>query len=477
MTQFSDLGLVAPLQKAVRDAGYVHPTPIQVQAIPDVLAGRDLLGCARTGTGKTAAFALPILQRLAAGGSPPETGARRARAARNARAPRALVLAPTRELAAQIAESFATYGAGLPLDTTVIYGGVSQNPQVRALQRGVDVLVATPGRLVDLMGQRHARLDAIEVLVLDEADHMLDLGFLPDVRRILAAIPKRRQTLLFSATMPPPIAKLAAAVLHDPVEVFVTPAATPAEEVEQRVHHVERANKPALLASLLEDPAVERALVFTRTKRGADKVARLLNREGIPAHAIHGNKSQGQRERTLGGFRTGRVRVLVATDIAARGIDVDGITHVVNYELPNVPETYVHRIGRTARAGASGIAISLCSGEERELLRDVEKLIRRTIAAIGAPVHDRAEPARTRGKSGGRARGGQAGSGARDTRRERVRSGGPRRAGGDSSRRPGAGGRGRGGSRGGAALVGARPASAPSTARSSPGETSFGAGL
>jgi len=369
-TSFSQLGLVEPLQRAVREAGYTRPTPIQVRAIPHLLGGRDLLGCARTGTGKTAAFALPMLQRLAG---------RRA----SARSPLALVLVPTRELAAQVALSFQTYGRHLRSSVAAIFGGVGQGPQVNALVRGVDVLVATPGRLLDLMQQGHARLDRIEILVLDEADHMLDLGFLPDVRRILSAVPKRRQTLFFSATMPPPIRELAERILDRPLEVQVTPPASTVEEVEQRVHFVERSGKAALLSELLRDRTVERALVFTRTKRGADRVTKRLVQDGIPAQAIHGNKSQGVRERTLRGFRGGSVRVLVATDIAARGIDVDDITHVINFELPHVPETYVHRIGRTARAGASGVAISLCDGEERALLRDIEKLIRREVPVRG----------------------------------------------------------------------------------------------
>ncbi len=377
MITFSNLGLVEPLQRALRDADYTHPTPIQAQAIPHLLEGRDLLGCAQTGTGKTAAFALPILQRLSsqAGRAGP-------------RGPRALVLVPTRELAAQVAASFVTYGKRLTLSVAVIYGGVKQGSQVRALERGADILVATPGRLLDLMSQRIVKLDRIEVVVLDEADHMLDLGFLPDVRRILSATPKRRQTLLFSATMPPPIAALADGILVRPEKISVTPPSSTVEEVEQCVHFVSQNGKGGLLAKLLADRAVERALVFTRTKRGADKVARQLAKDGIPATAIHGNKSQSQRERTLSSFKGGKTRVLVATDIAARGIDVDGITHVVNYDLPHVPETYVHRIGRTARAGARGVAISLCSSEERTLLRDIEKLIRSKVTPVGRYEED-----------------------------------------------------------------------------------------
>ncbi len=373
MTSFATLGLIAPLVSAVRDAGYSTPTPIQSQSIPELLEGRDLLGCARTGTGKTAAFALPILQRLNANpyrGSP--------------RPVRALVLVPTRELAAQVCESFRRYGSELQLVSAVIYGGVGQGPQVSALRRGVDILVATPGRLVDLMGQGHLRLDKVEILVLDEADHMLDLGFIPDVRKVLAVVPRKRQTLFFSATMPPPIAKLASTILSQPVQVIVTPVASTTELTEQSVRLVDKAAKARVLAEILGDKSVESALVFTRTKRGADRVARRLGQDGIPAEAIHGNKSQNNRERTLEAFRARRIRVLVATDIAARGIDVDGITHVVNYELPNVPESYVHRIGRTGRAGATGIAISLCDAEERPLLRDIEKLLKRELPKSGS---------------------------------------------------------------------------------------------
>jgi len=374
----------------VRDSGYTTPTPIQEQAIPHLLEGRDLLGCAKTGTGKTAAFALPMLQLLSAGGR---------RAAPNT--VRSLILAPTRELAAQVAESFETYGRGLKLSVAVIFGGVSQGKQVAALHRGLDVLVATPGRLVDLMGQKHARLGAVEILVLDEADHMLDLGFIPDVKRILATLPRKRQTLFFSATMPPPIQKLADGMLTNPIKIFVTPPASTVEQIEQRVHFVDRASKPTLLAQLLSAPEVERALVFTRTKHGADKVARRLVQGGITAAAIHGNKAQNNRERTLEGFRAGRLHVLVATDIAARGIDVDGITHVVNFDLPNVPETYVHRIGRTGRAGATGIAISLCDREEREFLRDIEKLIKRSVPVVGTDTSRGRERAPTPGAGPG----------------------------------------------------------------------------
>ena len=378
MTRFSDLPLDEPFQRAIADAGYETPTPIQAQAIPHLLQGRDLLGCARTGTGKTAAFALPILQQLSREGA--RTGIR------------ALVLVPTRELAAQVAESFRTYGAHVRLSVAVVYGGVSQSAQVRSLQRGVDILVATPGRLVDLINQGHARLGGVEVLVLDEADHMLDLGFIPDVRRIIAKVPAKRQTLLFSATMPDAIAKLADGLLHDPVKVMVTPPATTVELVRQSVHHVSGLDKPDLLASILSQPGVDSALVFTRTKRGADRVSKRLAASGIPSLAIHGNKAQNVRERTLRSFKDGTARVLVATDVAARGIDVDGISHVINYDLPHVPETYVHRIGRTGRAGAEGIAIALCSDDEKPLLRDIEKLIKKPVP-VAAPVPFTRSPA------------------------------------------------------------------------------------
>jgi ATP-dependent RNA helicase RhlE len=388
VSHFSDLGLLPALEGAVREAGYATPTPIQAQAIPFLLEGRDLLGCARTGTGKTAAFALPILQHLAAAQRPVA-----------ADTVRCLVLVPTRELAAQVAESFRSYGAGLDLRVAVVHGGVGQEPQCRALARGVDVLVACPGRLVDLLGQRRANLSRVEVLVLDEADHMLDLGFIPDVRKIVAQVPRRRQTILLSATMPAPIVGLAESLLVHPAKVYVTPQATTVDAVEQRVHFVESGAKGELLARLLGDRDVERALVFTRTKRGANRLAQKLAKGGIPAEAIHGNKSQNARNRALDGFKRGEPRVLVATDVAARGIDVDGISHVINYELPEVPETYVHRIGRTARAGASGVAISLCSSDERGHLRGIEKLIRRAVPVASQPAgraraHGRAQVSR-----------------------------------------------------------------------------------
>ncbi|MGH6896752.1 MAG: DEAD/DEAH box helicase, partial [Geminicoccaceae bacterium] len=368
MTSFADLGLSAPLLRAVRAESYTTPTPIQAKAIPHLLAGRDLLGCAQTGTGKTAAFALPILHRLSG-------DSRRA----GPKACRVLVLTPTRELAAQIRDSFATYGGYLELSCTVVFGGVGQDRQVKALARGVDVLVATPGRLLDLMGQGLVRLDRLEVFVLDEADRMLDMGFIHDVRKVIGALPKQRQSLFFSATMLPEVVRLAGSILNDPVKVEANPVASTTELVEQRVMFVEKADKRPLLGRVLKDGAVSRALVFTRTKHGADRVVRQLAKDGVAADAIHGNKSQNERTRVLERFRSGAGRVLVATDIAARGIDVEGITHVINYDLPNVPESYVHRIGRTARAGRSGIAISFCDAEERAYLQDIEALIKTRI--------------------------------------------------------------------------------------------------
>ncbi len=370
MTTFTDLGLAAPLLRALGDAGYDTPTPIQAQAIPAVLEGRDLLGIAQTGTGKTAAFALPILQRLMAqGGRPPRGGCR------------ALVLSPTRELASQIADSFKAYGKHLGFSVTTVFGGVGHGPQRRALSAGVDIVVATPGRLLDHLAERTVRLDHVQTFVLDEADQMLDAGFLPAIRKVVAAVPKQRLTLFFSATMPAEIGKLAAELLKDPVRVEVTPVATTAERVAQRVLHVEAGGKRGLLAELLRAPGVERVLVFARTKHGADRVVKQLEQDGLAAHAIHGNKSQGQRENALAQFKSGRAPILVATDIAARGIDVAGVSHVVQYDLPDTPESYVHRIGRTARAGASGEAVALCAPDEIEKLRAVEKLIRQQIPA------------------------------------------------------------------------------------------------
>lgn len=368
---FSDLHLISPILRAAEEIGYKEPSPIQRKAIPPVLAGRDLLGCAQTGTGKTAAFAMPILQRLSAA---PARGA--------GRPIRALILTPTRELALQIDESFADYGRHLPLTHCVIFGGVSQNPQVERLRRGVDILTATPGRLNDLIGQGYIDLGRVEIFVLDEADRMLDMGFVHDVKRVITHLPKERQTLLFSATMPREIEELAGSLLRRPEKVMVTPPATTVESIAQSVYFVDKGNKRHLLAKLLQDPDVTSALVFTRTKHGADRVVRELARAGIAAMAIHGNKSQNARQDALGKFKDGRVRVLVATDIAARGIDVSGLSHVFNYDLPNVPETYVHRIGRTGRAGRAGVAISFCDCEERAYLADIEKLTRIRIPVV-----------------------------------------------------------------------------------------------
>jgi ATP-dependent RNA helicase RhlE len=383
---FSELGLSEPLCRALAAAGYTQPTPIQTRAIPLLLEGRDLLGIAQTGTGKTAAFALPILQRL---GKPQHPIA--------ARSAHALVLAPTRELSIQIGQSFATYGRHLGLRHTVIVGGVGQGAQVKAMARGVDILVATPGRLLDLVRQQHVKLDQVRHFVLDEADRMLDMGFIRDVREIVAMLPRKRQSQLFSATMPGDIARLANEMLHQPVRVEVTPQAVTVDLVEQRVFFVESANKRALLTDLLKDPALARVLVFTRTKHHANRVSDHLDRAGVSTDAIHGNKSQNARQQALERFRSGRARVLVATDIAARGIDVDGVTHVINFELPNEPESYVHRIGRTARAGNSGIALSFCDASEREFLRDIERLTKRPLTVVGPkPAALEARPAKAK---------------------------------------------------------------------------------
>jgi ATP-dependent RNA helicase RhlE len=368
-TTFEGLGLASPILKALTTEGYVTPTPIQMQAIPHVMQGRDVQGIAQTGTGKTAAFALPILHRLLADKRPAKP-----------RSCRVLVLSPTRELASQIVESFRSYGRNAGLRTALIFGGVPKGRQAKAMAGGVDVLVATPGRLLDHMHDRAVELGSVEVLVLDEADHMLDLGFIVPIRKIVSTIPTARQTLFFSATMPKEISALAGAMLKDPVHVAVTPVATTAERVEQKVIFVETARKRQVLADILKRGDMGRTLVFTRTKHGADRVTQHLEAIGVPAAAIHGNKSQPQRERALAQFKEGRVKVLVATDIAARGIDVDGVTHVVNFDLPNVPEAYVHRIGRTARAGHTGIAISFCDSSERAFLRGIEKLTRNRLS-------------------------------------------------------------------------------------------------
>jgi len=370
---FKELSLIEPLLRALETEGYEQPTPIQEQAIPVVLSKRDLLGCAQTGTGKTAAFALPMLQLLAAN-NPTSKG--------SARPIRALILTPTRELAIQIGESFTAYGRNLPIRNFVVFGGVGQTPQTDALKRGTDVLIATPGRLLDLMNQGYVNLREISIFVLDEADRMLDMGFIHDVKKVIAKLPSKRQTLFFSATMPDEIANLANSILTDPLRVEVTPASTTAENVEQAVYFVDKQNKKHLLAHLLKDKSIRSALVFTRTKHGANKVAADVTKAGVFAEAIHGNKSQNARQAALQNFKTGRTRVLVATDIAARGIDIDELSHVVNYELPNIPETYVHRIGRTGRAGASGIAVSFCEAEEIPYLKDIQKLTGQLVPVI-----------------------------------------------------------------------------------------------
>jgi len=372
LIKFSELGLTEPLLRAIDAEGYTHPTPIQADAIPPLLAGRDVMGIAQTGTGKTAAFVLPMLQALAALPNRPAPGR-----------PRALIVAPTRELAAQIAACVRSYGRFLRLSSTVIFGGVSARPQEAALRRAPDVVIATPGRLLDHMGTGLISLADVTWAVLDEADQMLDMGFLPAIRRIMAKVPKARRTALFSATMPTPIRALAEEFLHDPQEVRVAPVARPAELVTQKVIRVPAAEKRGALLGILREADMNSAIVFTRTKHGADRVARHLTQAGLAAGAIHGNKSQSQRERTLRDFKAGTISILVATDIAARGLDIEGVSHVVNFELPNVPESYVHRIGRTARAGASGIAVSLCDDAERPLLRDIERLIKRS--PIGWP--------------------------------------------------------------------------------------------
>jgi ATP-dependent RNA helicase RhlE len=371
LQDFTGLGLAAPLLHALAKQGYATPTPIQAQAIPNIMAGRDLIGIAQTGTGKTAAFALPILHYLFTHERPAPRGGCRV-----------LVLSPTRELATQIAESFRSLGSGLSISVATVFGGVPHGAQIKALARGLDVLVATPGRLVDHLDSRVAHLGKTEFFVLDEVDQMLDLGFVKAIRRVVGELPKQRQNLFFSATMPSEIAKLAGDLLNDPIQVSVTPIAKTADRVNHQVFFVENHRKRDILVELFADADMTRTIVFTRTKRGADKVTQHLDATGIAALAIHGNKSQSQRERSLAAFRAGRVRALVATDIAARGIDIDGVTHVVNFDLPEVAEAYVHRIGRTARAGAEGTAISLCDGAERELLRNIEKLTRLRLPAL-----------------------------------------------------------------------------------------------
>lgn len=374
---FEELGLAQPILRAVTAEGYQTPTPIQAKAIPHLMEGRDLLGSAQTGTGKTAAFSLPILHRLTNGGNPPAGSGRRIRV---------LILAPTRELASQIGESLQTYGANTSLRQAVIFGGVGQQPQVRALQRGIDILVATPGRLVDLMNQGYVDLKSVTTFVLDEADRMLDMGFMPDLRRVIAKLPTQRQTVFFSATMPSAIEQLAHTILKNPVRIEIAPVKANTDLIVQSVCFVAKQQKSRLLVQYLRTPGIARSIVFARTKRGADRIAHELNRCGIAAEAMHGNKSQSHRQKTLSSFKSDRPPVLVATDLAARGIDVDGVTHVFNYDLPHEPETYVHRIGRTGRAGAAGIAIAFCDHEERAYLRAIERLLRKSIPVETPPA-------------------------------------------------------------------------------------------
>lgn len=369
---FNELNLIDPIARAIREEGYEIPTPVQAEAIPEVLKGHDLLGCAQTGTGKTAAFAIPILQLLY-----------NQKSDRSRRRPiKSLIVTPTRELAIQIGESISNYGRHTGLSSTVIFGGVNQHSQVNALKNGVDILVATPGRLLDLMNQKLVSIREIEIFVLDEADRMLDMGFIHDVKRLLAVLPPKRQSLFFSATMPPAIVKLANTILRNPVKVEVTPASSTAETIKQYVYFVDKSNKISLLQEVLKNKGIKSALVFTRTKHGADKVVRVLKKSGIAAEAIHGNKSQNARQKALSNFKEQTTRVLVATDIAARGIDVDNLEYVINYDLPNVPESYVHRIGRTGRAGADGTAYAFCDSEEQAFLKDIEKLIKRKIEVV-----------------------------------------------------------------------------------------------
>jgi len=436
---FNELGLIEPIMKALQEEGYTTPTPIQQQAIPYLIEGRDLLGCAQTGTGKTAAFAIPILQELH------QKGAQGGR-----KAIKTLILTPTRELAIQIGESFGAYGRNLQIKHTVIFGGVGQKPQTDALHRGVDIVVATPGRLLDLMSQGFIDLRSLEIFVLDEADRMLDMGFIHDVKKVIAKLPAKRQTLLFSATMPSEIAKLANSILTNPVKVEVVPQSTTADTIDQHLFFVDRTDKNKLLLHLLQGDAIREALIFTRTKHGANKVAKILTGAGFNAEAIHGNKSQTARQAALKNFKDGKLRALVATDIAARGIDIDGLTHVINFDLPNVPETYIHRIGRTGRAGASGRALSFCDHEEKEYLRDIQRLIKREIPVVtenpyeltGGPKKadpEVREPRQPRGP--GRGGQGQRSQGPRGPRTDqRGSNSGPRPSNGQRSRGPSQGG-------------------------------------
>ncbi|MER2997824.1 DEAD/DEAH box helicase [Pontibacter populi] len=436
---FNELNLIEPILNALKTEGYTTPTPIQQKAIPYILQKRDLLGCAQTGTGKTAAFAIPILQLLHA--LPQD---------RNKRTIKSLILTPTRELALQIGESFGAYGRNTGLKHTVIFGGVSQHPQTEALKRGVDILVATPGRLLDLMAQKFVDLSHLQIFVLDEADRMLDMGFVHDVRKVLNVIPEKRQSLFFSATMAPEIMKLADNILVDPAKVEVTPVSSTAHTIKQAVYYVKKADKKNLLIHLLKGNEIDRALVFTRTKHGADRVVKDMAKAGVQAEAIHGNKSQNARVRALDNFKASRTRVLVATDIAARGIDVDDLNHVINYELPNEPETYVHRIGRTGRAGASGTALSFCDGEETSYLVSIQKLIAKNVPVIDnhpypMTAKDFAEAASTmkeqkkKGGNGGRSRwsnkpaAGSSASGNFSSQNRGNNGGGSQRSGGNRS--------------------------------------------
>ena len=419
---FSELGLHESLMRAVAREGYTTPTPIQAKAIPQVLAGGDVLAAAQTGTGKTAAFTLPILHRLA------EQGIEQGR-----RAPRVLVLVPTRELAAQVGESVATYGRDLTLKHAVIFGGVGINPQIDLLRRGVDILVATPGRLLDLAGQRAADLSKIQTLVLDEADRMLDMGFMPDIKRVLKLLPAKRQNLLFSATFSPDIRKLAEGLLHQPVSIDIAPRNAAAESVGQRVVYAEKGDKPGLLGFMISRGNWQQVLVFTRTKHGANRLCERLIKDGLSAAALHGNKSQNARTKALAGFKTGEVRVLVATDIAARGIDIDELPHVINFELPNVPEDYVHRIGRTGRAGLTGEALSLVSREEFPLLKDIERLIKRQIPVFEVEGYQLSPPGQAPKEE------------PRPPRPQQRRGGGGGRPGGGGGQGPRSGRGGRGG--------------------------------
>jgi len=418
---FENLKLIEPILRALKTEGYTTPTPIQEQAIPYILQHRDLLGCAQTGTGKTAAFAIPILQLLY------EDRQKH----KEQKSIKALILTPTRELAIQISESFTAYGKHTGLKNLVIFGGVSQGPQTDALRRGVDILIATPGRLLDLMNQRFVHLDHIKMLILDEADRMLDMGFVNDVKKVIAKVPVNRQTLFFSATMPNEIQHLADSILSKPARVEVAPVSSTADTIHQSLYYVDKGDKRSLLQHILKDKNIKTALVFTRTKHGADKVVKDLTRAGITAEAIHGNKSQNARQRALTNFKNRTTRVLIATDIAARGIDIDDLTHVINYEIPNIPETYVHRIGRTGRAGASGIALTFCDGEEEiEYLRDIHKLIAKEIPLEEGhpyPLNPQAMTEKLASKA----------------KPVKKSSGGSSRGGGDNTRnkRPGAGGR------------------------------------